>query len=114
MARVLYGIKNCDSVKKARSWLQDRQIDYRFHDYRVDGLNAELLGHFIDTLGLEVVLNRKSTSWRQLTAEQKSDLTPDKAIQLLLAMPTLIKRPIFENGEQMIAGFHPDLYLPEA
>lgn len=110
---VVYGIKNCDSVKKARSHLEARQIAYRFHDYRVDGLDAALLQGFIDALGVEAVLNQRSTSWRQLDDEQKRDLTPDKALQLMLAVPTLIKRPILANGEQLIVGFSPDRYPSE-
>ncbi|WKJ91189.1 ArsC family reductase [Methylomonas montana] len=111
---VVYGIKNCDSVKKARAWLDARQIAYRFHDYRIDGLDAALLQGFIDTLGVEAVLNQRSTSWRQLDDAQKSDLTPDKALQLMLAVPTLIKRPILEKGQQLIVGFNPDQYPTES
>jgi arsenate reductase (glutaredoxin) len=111
--RVVYGIKNCDSVKKARSYLEARQVAYRFHDYRVDGLDAALLQGFIDALGVDAVLNQRSTSWRQLDDEQKRDLSPDKALQLMLAVPTLIKRPILDNGGQLIVGFSPDLYPSE-
>ena len=107
---VVYGIKNCDSVKKARAWLETRHIEYRFHDYRSDGLNAALLQSFIDRLGLETVLNQRSTSWRQLNEEQKQDLHTEKALQLLLSMPTLIKRPIVDTGDTLIAGFNPELY----
>ncbi|QSB01852.1 ArsC family reductase [Methylomonas sp. EFPC1] len=110
---VMYGIKNCDSVKKARTWLEARQIAYRFHDYRIDGLDAALLQRFVDALGLDVVLNQRSTSWRQLDDAQKADLTPDKAVQLMLAVPTLIKRPILDDGEQLIVGFNPDQYPTE-
>jgi Spx/MgsR family transcriptional regulator len=110
---VVYGIKNCDSVKKARTWLEARHIAYRFHDYRVDGLDAALLQSFVDTLGVDAVLNQRSTSWRQLDDAQKSDLTPDKAVQLMLAVPTLIKRPILDNGQQLIVGFNPDQYPTE-
>lgn len=110
---VVYGIKNCDSVKKARSWLEARRIDYRFHDYRADGLDADLLQGFIDALGVDAVLNQRGTSWRQLDDEQKRDLTPDKVLQLMLAVPTLIKRPILDNGRQLIVGFNPDLYPSE-
>ena len=108
--RVLYGIKNCDSVKKARSWLEARQIAYHFHDYRVDGLDASLLQHFIDQLGMDAVLNRRSTSWKQLGDAEKGNLTPDKALQLMLTVPTLIKRPIFDTGEKLIIGFSAELY----
>ncbi|OQW75614.1 MAG: ArsC family reductase [Proteobacteria bacterium ST_bin11] len=110
---VVYGIKNCDSVKKARTWLEARHIAYRFHDYRVDGLDAALLQSFVDALGVDAVLNQRSTSWRQLDDAQKSDLTPDKAVQLMLAVPTLIKRPILDNGQQLIVGFNPDQYPSE-
>lgn len=107
---VVYGIKNCDSVKKARLWLENRAIEYRFHDYRLDGLNPDLLQSFIDTLGTEALLNQRSTSWRQLSDELKSDLTPEKARQLMLETPTLIKRPILAMGDQCLVGFSPELY----
>ncbi|MGZ5001306.1 MAG: ArsC family reductase [Methylomonas sp.] len=107
---VVYGIKNCDSVKKARSWLETRQIDYRFHDYRIDGLDAALLQSFIDALGVDAVLNQRSTSWRQLDDAQKQDLTPEKALQLMLAVPTLIKRPILNHEGRLSVGFSPDLF----
>lgn len=106
----LYGIKNCDTVKKARTHLDARQIQYRFHDYRVDGLDAPLLQYFIDKLGVEAILNQRSTSWRQLSDEQKSDLTIDKALQLMLEVPALIKRPIIDDGKQLLVGFTPKLY----
>jgi len=107
---VVYGIKNCDSVKKARSWLETRQIAYRFHDYRSDGLDVALLQTFVDRLGMDAVLNQRSTSWRQLSDEQKQDLSAEKALQLMLSMPTLIKRPIVDTGDQLVAGFDPKLY----
>lgn len=110
---VVYGIKNCDSVKKARTWLEARHVAYCFHDYRVDGLEAALLQRFVDALGVDAVLNQRSTSWRQLDDAQKADLTPDKAVQLMLAVPTLIKRPILDNGQQLIVGFNPDQYPTE-
>lgn len=109
-AITLYGIKNCDSVKKARAWLDARQIKYRFHDYRVDGLDVALLTTFIDKLGVNGILNQRSTSWRQLSDEQKQDLTADKATQLMLEVPTLIKRPILDDGRQLLVGFSPELY----
>lgn len=107
---VVYGIKNCDSVKKARSWLEARQIDYRFHDYRVDGLDAALLQGFIDVLGVDAVLNQRSTSWRQLDDAQKQDLMPEKALQLMVAVPTLVKRPILNLNGRLSVGFSPDLF----
>lgn len=108
--KVLYGIKNCDTVKKARALLESRRIEYRFHDYRVDGLDPVLLHKFVDALGVDAVLNQRSTSWRQLDDEQKRDLTPEKAVQLMLAVPTLIKRPILDDGRQLLVGFNPEQY----
>ena len=107
---VVYGIKNCDSIKKACSWLEQQQISYRLHDYRLDGLDAVLLQRFVDELGLAAVLNQRSTSWRQLSSEQKSDLNPEKALQLMLATPTLIKRPILDTGVKLVSGFSAELY----
>jgi len=105
---VLYGIKNCDSVKKTRAWLDGRKLAYQFHDYRTDGLDADLLRQFVATLGLEAVLNQRSTSWRQLSEDSKRDLTPEKAFQLMLETPTLIKRPIISVDERLLAGFDPE------
>ena len=107
---ILYGIKNCDTVKKARNWLDAHQMHYRFHDFRVDGLDEALLRCFVDRLGLDAVLNQRSTSWRQLSDDQKSDLTTDKAIALMLEIPTLIKRPILDDGRQWLVGFNLELY----
>lgn len=109
----LYGIQNCDTCKKARLWLEQHGKPYRFHDYREDGLTPELLENFIAGLSWEKMLNRSSTSWRQLSAEQQADLTPEKARQLMLSTPTLIKRPILDTGSKMIIGFKADHYSAE-
>jgi len=101
----LYGIKNCDTVKKARTWLDQNGISYRFHDFRTDGLTPELLQHFADGSDWTKLLNRSSTSWRQLSAEQQSDLTQEKAMQLMLTTPTLIKRPVLDTGNKLIIGY---------
>jgi Spx/MgsR family transcriptional regulator len=109
----LYGIKNCDTVKKARNWLDQNGIAYRFHDFRSDGLTPELLQHFADHLDWNKLLNRSSTSWRQLSAEQQSDLTQEKAMQLMLTTPTLIKRPVLESGDKLMLGFKAENYQTE-
>jgi len=109
----LYGIKNCDTVKKARNWLDQNGIAYRFHDFRSDGLTPELLQHFADHLDWNKLLNRSSTSWRQLSAEQQSDLSQEKAIQLMLTTPTLIKRPVLESGDKLMLGFKAENYQTE-
>jgi Spx/MgsR family transcriptional regulator len=108
--KILYGIKNCDSVKKARLWLDEHQIDYQFHDYRVEGLSPEQLGVFIDKAGWEQLLNKRSSSWRTLTDQQKTDLNVSKAASLMLENLTLIKRPVLDNGEQLLVGFNSDNY----
>lgn len=109
----LYGIKNCDTVKKARTWLDQNGIAYRFHDFRTDGLTPELLQHFAGHSDWTKLLNRSSTSWRQLSAEQQSDLTQEKAIQLMLDIPTLIKRPVLDTGGKLIIGFKAENYQIE-
>jgi len=101
----LYGIKNCDTVKKARKWLDENGVAYRFHDFRIDGLTSEQLEHFAAHVDWNKLLNRSSTSWRQLSAEQQAGLSRDKALQLMLEIPTLIKRPVLDTGSQIILGF---------
>ena len=101
----LYGIKNCDTVKKARHWLDQNDIAYQFHDFRADGLTPAQLNAFAARLDWNTLLNRSSTSWRQLNVEQQSDLTLEKAILLMLNTPTLIKRPILDTGDKLIIGF---------
>ena len=107
----LYGISNCDTVSKARKWLDLHNIDYQFHDYRKDGLDVSLLNHFENSLGWEVMVNLRSTSWRQLSEEQKSGLNREKAIQLMIEYPTLIKRPILDANHTIIIGFNAANYL---
>jgi len=101
----LYGIKNCSTVKKARDWLEQHGIAYQFHDVRADGLTLEHLQNFTARVDWNSLLNRSSTSWRQLTPEQQSDLTCEKAIQLIHNTPTLLKRPVLDTGEQLLVGF---------
>ena len=109
----LYGIKNCDTVKKARRWLDRYGIAYQFHDFRTDGLTQAQMNDFAARLDWDTLLNRSSTSWRQLSAEQQCDLTLEKAILLMLNTPTLIKRPILDTGDQLIIGFKADHYQTE-
>lgn len=103
----LYGIKNCDTIKKARRWLETQGIDYRFHDYRVDGLDRPLLDSFIDQLGWEALLNTRGTTWRKLDAALRYRITtPDVAAALMLEMPTMIKRPLlYAPAKPMLLGF---------
>lgn len=101
----LYGIKNCDTVKKARRWLEDHGIDYQFHDFRQDGVDKKQLSAWVAYLGWEAILNKRSTTWRNLSEEEKDISTDNQAIKLLLANPTLIKRPITQNKNQVLVGF---------
>ncbi len=107
----LYGIPNCDTVKKARAWLTAHEIAYAFHDYKKAGVDAAALRGWVDRLGWEVLLNRAGTTFRALPDADKADLDADKAIAIMLANPSTIKRPVLESGEVLLAGFKPDTYL---
>ena len=107
---ILYGIPNCDTVKKARGWLDRAGIAYAFHDYKRAGADPEKLAVWCDALGWEKVLNRAGTTFRKLDEAQKADLDQDKAIELMLAQPSMIKRPVLDLGERTLVGFKPDLY----
>ena len=107
----LYGIPNCDTVKKARAWLTANAIDYAFHDYKKAGVDAAALRRWVDRLGWEVLLNRVGTTFRALPDADKSDLDADKAVAIMLANPSSIKRPVLESGDVLLAGFKPDTYV---
>ena len=109
----LYGITNCDSVKKARLWLDKHAVAYRFHDFRVDGLSAELLESLLVRSDWQKLLNRRSTSWHQLNDLQKSSIDQASATQLMLEIPTLIKRPVLDTGANILIGFDPLHYQSE-
>lgn len=107
----LYGIKNCDTIKKAKKWLEEQQIAYQFHDYRADGLDAELLRSFIEQLGWESLLNTRSTTWRKLNESVRQSINnADSAAELMLAQPAIIKRPLLAHNHRMLLGFNPDQY----
>ncbi len=101
----LFGIKQCDTVKKTLKWLDQNGVAHTFHDIRKDGLNQQMIQHWIDALGWEVVVNKRSTTWRGLDNEIKHSLSADNVVALLLENPTLIKRPIVEQGETILIGF---------
>lgn len=106
----MYGIKNCDTVKKARLWLEGRGLAYGFHDYRVDGLDPATLARWRDALGWEKLLNRGSTTFRGLPDSDKAGLDADKATALMLAQPTVIKRPVLDIDGRLTIGFKPETY----
>lgn len=101
----IYGIKNCDTVRKARRWLDQRGVEYRFHDLRGDGLDAPTLARWCDALGWETLLNRRGRRYRELPAERTGNLDASTAQRLLLEEPVLIKRPVLEHGERVQVGF---------
>ncbi|MEJ2060125.1 MAG: ArsC family reductase [Gammaproteobacteria bacterium] len=101
----LYGIKNCDTVKKTRRWLEAHGVDYRFHDFRADGLEQKQLQRWADQVGWETLLNRRGTTWRQLPETERADLDAARATKLMLKHPTLIKRPVLEDGDDVSVGF---------
>ncbi|BBA33520.1 protein yffB [Methylocaldum marinum] len=106
----LYGIRNCDTCKKARAWLETRGIAYRFHELRENGLDRPVLEEMERALGWESLLNRRSTTWRQLSETDRQDLTREKSLQLMLRFPTLIKRPVLVANDKIFAGFSPEQY----
>lgn len=106
----LFGIANCDSVRGARRWLDDRGVAYVFHDFRRDGLDPGQLRAWIERAGWEALLNRKGTTWRQLPAAQREGIDARRAQTLMLEHPTLIKRPVLETGRHLEVGFDADRY----
>ena len=101
----LYGIKNCDTVKKARRWLDDHGLEYQFHDFRQDGLDKKQLTGWVETLGWEAVVNKRSTTWRNLSDKEKEISSNTQAVKLLAENPTLIKRPVCEKNKTLLIGF---------
>jgi len=105
MKPILYGIPNCDTVKKARLWLQAHGIEYSFHDYKKVGIERGLLAAWCKQLGFETLLNRRGTSWRRLKEEERAAVDADKSIDLMLQQPSLIKRPVLVADQQLLVGF---------
>ena len=107
---VLYGIKNCDTMKKARTWLDGRGVTYTFHDYKTQGIAPELLTRWVDDLGWEALLNKAGTTFRKLPDADKQDLTRARAIALMLAQPSMIRRPVLDLGPRLLVGFSAETY----
>ncbi len=107
---IIFGIRTCDTVAKARAWLDAAGLSYRFHDFRADGLSRERLEHWLGRVGWEALLNRASATFRALPAEDRAGLDDVKAARLMLTQPTLIKRPVLERGEAVMVGFKPERY----
>ena len=111
MTTTLYGIPNCDTVKKARTWLADNGHDFTFHDFKKQGLSRELVDGWLEQLGWETLVNRKGMTWRKLSAERKAQIV-DKAsaAELMLENPSVIKRPVLEGAGPLSVGFSADQY----
>ena len=110
MSVTMYGIKNCDTIKKARTWLDTRSIEYSFHDYKASGIDQAKLAAWIKRVGWEKLLNRAGTTFRKLPEADREELSEAKAIQLMLAQPSMIKRPVLELGREILVGFDPQAY----
>ena len=106
----LYGIKACDTMKKARTWLDQQGLSYAFHDYKSAGIDRAHLQAWCDEHGWQTVLNRAGTTFRKLDDSQKADLDQAKAIELMQAQPSMIKRPVLDLGGRTLIGFKPDVY----
>jgi arsenate reductase len=109
----VYGIKNCDTMKKARAWLDGHGVAYRFHDYKSEGIDKARLAGWSAKVGWETLLNRAGTTFRKLDEADKAGLTEAKAIALMLAQPSMIKRPVLDTGDGLLVGFKPDVYAKE-
>jgi arsenate reductase len=101
----VYGIRNCDTVKKARKWLDDRGITYQFHDFKKDGLDQTLLTHWEQLIGWDTLINRRGTTWRKLPENVRDTITSQTARAIMLANPSIIKRPVVEHEGGVVVGF---------
>jgi arsenate reductase len=113
MPITIYGIKNCDTMKKARAWLDGHGVAYDFHDYKAAGIGKEKLKAWSDQVGWETLLNRAGTTFRKLPDSDKEGLSERKALALMLAQPSMIKRPVLDLGNKLLVGFKPEIYASE-
>jgi len=113
MSITIYGIKNCDTMKKARAWLDAHGVAYDFHDYKTAGIDKGRLKQWSEKLGWEALLNRAGTTFRKLPDAEKEGLNETKALALMLAQPSMIKRPVLDLGGKLLVGFKPDVYAKE-
>ncbi len=113
MTITIYGIKNCDTMKKARAWLDTHRVAYRFHDYKAEGIDRKRLEGWAKNVGWETLLNRAGTTFRKLPEKDKQGLTAAKAIALMLDQPSMIKRPVLDLGGKLVVGFKPEIYKAE-
>ena len=113
MAITIYGIKNCDTMKKARAWLDSHDVAYSFHDYKAEGIDKARLQRWAKEVGWEMLLNRAGTTFRKLDDAAKEGLNESKAIALMLEQPSMIKRPVLDLGGKLVVGFKPEIYAKD-
>ena len=106
----MYGIKNCDTIRKARKWLEENGVDYQFHDYKKDGLDEALLKQWVAELGWESLVNKRGTTWRKLPDDVRDSMTESSAISVMLENTSIIKRPLLDTGSARTLGFSADNY----
>jgi arsenate reductase (glutaredoxin) len=106
----IYGIRNCDTMKKARTWLDGRGVAYAFHDYKTEGIDKPTLERWAKEVGWETLLNRAGTTFRKLPERERENVTEKKAIALMLEQPSMIKRPVLDVGGKLMVGFKPEAY----
>jgi len=107
---ILYGIKNCDTVKKARYWLEANGVAFQFHDFRDNGINEKIINFWLQSVSWETLLNKRSTTWRQIDQTQRDTLNKESAIELMLSLPTIIKRPVLVKNDTILVGFDAAIY----
>ena len=110
MEVTLYGIKNCDTIKKAKKWLEINSIDYQFHDFRADGIHRSLLTSWLKQIEWETLLNTRGTTWRKLPGAQKDGINKSTVLSLMLEQPAIIKRPVLAVKNKIFVGFKEDKY----
>lgn len=113
MTATLYGIRNCDTMKKAWTWLDEHGVAYVFHDYKKQGIERARLEDWVRQVGWEVLLNRAGTTFRKLPEADRQDLDEGRAVDLMLAQPSMIKRPVLEIDGRLLVGFKPELYAAQ-
>ncbi|MGM4922723.1 ArsC family reductase [Tardiphaga sp. 804_B3_N1_9] len=113
MAITIYGIKNCDTMKKARAWLDSHDVAYSFHDYKAEGIDKARLQRWAKEVGWETLLNRAGTTFRKLDDAAKAGLNESRAIALMLEQPSMIKRPVLDLGGKLVVGFKPEIYAKD-
>ena len=104
----LYGIPNCDTMKKARKWLEENNLQYTFHNYKKEGITRDKISKWCNKAGIDKILNRRGTTWRKLDQETAASLNEEGLLQLMSEQPSLIKRPVVEKGAKLLVGFSPD------